>query len=63
MEKIAYSVKEIADALGVSDQTIYNAIKQGSFPGHKVGNGKRARIVVMISDFETWKAAGNILAS
>lgn len=38
MQKLAYSVDEAAQVLGVSRSTIYNLIHRADFPALKVGN-------------------------
>jgi len=38
LQKLAYSVDEAAQVLGVSRSTIYNLIHRADFPALKVGN-------------------------
>jgi excisionase family DNA binding protein len=58
VEKIAFSVREIAEMIGVSDQIVYDNIKAGKFPGNKIGG----RYVIFKDDFESWKESSKLTA-
>ena len=47
MDKLAYSVKEIAEGLGVSNQHIFNMIKQGEIKKFKLGR----RTLISVKEF------------
>ena len=49
--KIVYTVKEVADLLGVSTITVYNMCKEYGFPSIKVGKKK---IVILKEKYEKW---------
>jgi excisionase family DNA binding protein len=42
-EKEFFSVKELAEKLGVVKDTIYRLIKKGELPSHQVGRAVRIR--------------------
>jgi excisionase family DNA binding protein len=42
-EKEFYSVKEVAEKLGVSKDTIRRLIRKGDFPANKIGGSIRIR--------------------
>lgn len=50
MEKIAYSVKEVAQMLGVSKSYMYRLVNEKKFPVLEVGGRK----VIPKSYLETW---------
>ena len=50
MEKIALSVAEAAEALGVSKPTVYELIHRGDFPCFKIGT----RQLISRSGLEAW---------
>lgn len=52
-DKLAYSVAEAAEALGISRPTVYNLIHQEGFPAFKVGN----RTLISVSDLRQWVTA------
>jgi excisionase family DNA binding protein len=47
MERLAYSVNDIAEALGVSNQHIFNMIKQGEIKKFKLGR----RTLISVKEF------------
>ena len=47
MERLAYSVNDIAKALGVSNQHIFNMIKQGEIKKFKLGR----RTLISVKEF------------
>lgn len=51
MERIAYSVQEVAEMVGISQQSLYNAIRIGNFPANRLGG----RYVIFKADFEEWR--------
>ena len=44
MRRQAYSVKEVAKMLGVSERTVWRAIKKGDIKSFRVGSSKRAPV-------------------
>ena len=56
MDKLVFSVREMADKLGVSMPTAYALTERQGFPVVKVGNKK----IIPIKDLEAWlsKEAG-----
>lgn len=50
MEKITYSVNEVADLIGVSSTTIYTMVRLGEIPHKKV----RGRILFHRGSIENW---------
>ena len=42
-EKEFYSVRELAEKLGVVKETIYRLMKKGELPSHQVGRAVRIR--------------------
>ena len=48
--RAAYSVKEAAQALGMSHQTIYNLIHADDFPAVKIGG----RTLVQVAALDDW---------
>lgn len=55
VERLALSVKETAEALGVSRQTVYRMIHSEGFPSKKPG---RRRVICMAELREWMKGAG-----
>lgn len=55
VERLALSVKETAEALGVSRQTVYRMIHSEGFPSKKLG---RRRVIYMAQLLEWMKEAG-----
>jgi excisionase family DNA binding protein len=43
--RLAYSMRELADQLGVSEKTIYNRIQDGQIRSFKLGNLTRISLV------------------
>lgn len=50
MEKITYTVNEVADLIGVSSTTIYTMVRQDEIPHKKV----RGRILFHRGTIENW---------
>ena len=48
--KIAYSVNEAAEALGINISYMYDLVRQESFPSFKIGN----RFFVSVKGLEEW---------
>jgi excisionase family DNA binding protein len=59
MEKIALSVAEAAEALGVSKPTVYELIHRDDFPSFKIG----ARQLISRSGLEAWVQAQALSSS
>jgi len=51
MEKLAYSVPEMATALGIGKNTAYELVNSKGFPALKVGE---RRIIVPLAGLERW---------
>lgn len=49
-DKIAFSVSEVAEVLGISRPTVYRLIQRDDFPTFKVG----ARTLISRSGLERW---------
>lgn len=49
-EKLALSIREACDVLGVSRSYMYQLIHVEGFPALKIGN----RVLISISDLQTW---------
>jgi len=49
-KKVAYNVKEASELLGVSDKSLYEAIKQHQVPAKWIGR----RVIIPISAFNKW---------
>ena len=49
-EKIALSVAEVADVLGISKPTVYKLLRRADFPAFKVGT----RTLVSRAKLEEW---------
>ena len=50
MEKLAYSVPEAAEVLGIGVQAVYNLAHVASFPAVRVGN----RILIPCESLARW---------
>lgn len=50
MEKVAISVQELADKMGISIQTAYGLVKEPGFPAIHVGR----RILVPVEQLREW---------
>lgn len=48
--RLACTVREAAEALGVSDDTVYKLIRSGEFPARRVG----ARTLVSVEHLRSW---------
>lgn len=53
-EKLAYSIKEAASALGIGRTTIWRAIRDGKLPAVKLGN----RTLIRTEALQAWLSAG-----
>lgn len=53
MDKLAYSVAEVAQVLGVSKPTVYTLVKRDDFPVFKLG----ARTLVSVEGLRAWVEA------
>jgi len=53
LKRLAYSVRELAEATGLSDQSIYDAIKNGDLPARFIGTKR----VVPVDAAEAWLAS------
>lgn len=51
MTKLVYSVKELAEALGISEPTAYELIKRPGFPAVKVSE---RRTVIPVDALSRW---------
>jgi len=51
-EKVAYSVRETAEALGLHPNTVYELISDGKLPALRLGR----KILVSRSELEKWVA-------
>lgn len=59
MERLAYTVKETADLLGVSFKTVYRMIENGTIPHKRLdGRGKSGRgmFIIPAAALEKWLA-------
>lgn len=56
MSKIAYSVKEAAEAVGLSQDTIKRAINAGDLVAHapRIEGRQIARQVIRVDELERW---------
>lgn len=52
MEKVVYTVDEVAELLGISRPTAYENVKIGKIPSIKIGR----RVLVPKSSFDKWLA-------
>ena len=50
MEKMVFSVREMADRLGLSMPTAYNLTKREGFPIVRLGH----KILIPVADLERW---------
>ena len=57
LNRLAYSVKTLAQCLGVSIAFLRTEIKEGRLKVSKVG--RRPRILIKTADVETWLRAGS----
>lgn len=59
LERKAYTVQQAAEALGVSDQTIYDAVKRNELAAKWVGapGSKKKRVVIPAAALDAWLAA------
>lgn len=46
--------KEVAEKLGVSDQTVRHWIRQGELPAKRVGIGTKKRMLITDSEFDAF---------
>ena len=53
LRRLAYSVRELAEATGLSDQTIYDAIKNNDLPARFVGTKR----VIPVEAAAAWLAS------
>jgi len=53
-EKVAYSVRETAEALGLHPNTVYELISEGKLPALRLGR----KILVSRVELEKWVAGG-----
>ena len=53
-ERLAFSIKEVAEQVGVSTATVYRAINKGYLPISKLGR----RTCIRGQDVEEWLLAG-----
>ena len=58
VNRLAYSPDEVADALGLSKQTVYNLINDGRLPSFKVGRSRRIWATA-VEALDTGKVAGS----
>ena len=54
IEQRFYSVKQLAEYLGLKVQTIYNYCSRGIIPCHKIGNAKNSKTLFDIQEIEAW---------
>lgn len=54
MEKIALSITELQEVLGISRTMAYNLVKRPDFPMAKIGD----RTVIPVAGLNAWLAAG-----
>lgn len=56
MSRIAYSVKEAAEAIGLSEDTIKRAIRAGDLEAHtpRVEGRQIARQVIRVEELDRW---------
>lgn len=57
VRKLAYSVKEAAEAMGISTRSMYNLINREGFPTIKVG-GRRLISVELLAEWVRTQAGG-----
>jgi excisionase family DNA binding protein len=56
-ERLAYTVEETANALGVSVTTVYRMVENGSLPHKRLpgrGTGERGRIIILADALRKW---------
>lgn len=51
--RVAYSVSEVAEALGISIRSVRQRIKSGELPARRVG----ARVLILASDLRIYLAS------
>jgi hypothetical protein len=58
LERLSYSVAELAEATGLSDQAIYDAIARNDLAAKKVGKAgsKRPRVLIPVASAQAWIA-------
>ncbi len=49
VERLVYSPAEVAQALGVSETTVYTMLADGAFPSIKMGGSRRIRADVLVA--------------
>lgn len=54
VEKMAYSIQETSEAIGVHPNTIYTLVKTGKLPSITLGR----KILISKIELERWLAAG-----
>lgn len=57
VQRLAYNVKEAAEAMGISRRSMYNLINQEGFPTVKVG-GRRLISVELLAEWVRAQAGG-----
>ena len=55
-EKVAYSVRETAECLGLHPNTVYQLISAGKLPALRLGR----KILVSRAELEKWLASGSL---
>lgn len=58
LERLSYSVAELAEATGLSDQAIYDAISRNELASKRVGKegSKRPRVLIPVASAQAWIA-------
>jgi excisionase family DNA binding protein len=53
-EKLAYSVAEAAELLGISRNAVYDEVTSGRLPHRRTGTSPRGRILISKVAIERW---------
>ena len=53
-QRICYTLKEVADMLGMTRQTVRNMIYRGDLARVKIGTGNRATVRIMKEDLDAF---------
>ena len=53
-QRICYTIKEVAEMLGMTRQTIQNMIYRGDLARGKIGAGNRATVRIMKEDLDAF---------
>lgn len=54
MEKLAYTIKEAAEATGVSKAVLYKLTERGEIPSAKFGESETCRVLIPAKALRDW---------